>query len=74
MEDFIFGGSYTHWIANVNEKLKLHLDMHVLWNCPKKSTLILQFPNLTAYEGGVHLAQLLYNRVSEAANFLNIKL
>jgi len=48
--------------------------MHVLWNCPKKSTLILQFPNLTAYEGGVHLAQLLYNRVSEAANFLNIKL
>lgn len=62
MEDFIFEGSYAHWIANINEKLKLHLDMQVLWNCAGKSTLILQFPNLTVCEGGVHPSQLLYSR------------
>lgn len=62
MEDFIFEGSYTHWIANINEKLKLHLDMQVLRNCAGKSTLILQFPNLTVCEGRVHPSQPLYSQ------------
>lgn len=48
--------------------------MHVLWNCAKKSTLILQFPNLTAYEGGVHPPSYFTIRVSEAASFFNVKL
>lgn len=70
MEDFIFEGSSTHWIANINEKLKLHLDMQVLWNCAGKSTLILQFPNLTACKGGVHPSQLLYSQSQWSSKIL----
>lgn len=47
--------------------------MRVLWNCTKKSTLILQFPNLTAYEGGVHPSQLLYNQSQRTSKLLSCK-
>lgn len=73
MEDFIFEGSYTYWIANINEKWKLHLDMQVSWNCAGKSTLILQFPNLTACKGGVHSFQLLYSQSQWSSKILQCK-